>query len=118
MQLKRDSTKREYWFCAACGGEFKYGLGAGWLEPRGQDKDYQHIIFMQIPWGDGATRTMCARAVEPTNAQDACILALKGITAAAGLSVPAGAKAGLIALVTDANKCSEHMVGDKFPRAT
>ncbi len=46
--------------CAACGGEFKYGLGAGGLDSRGQDKDYQHIIFMQIPWGDGSTKTMCA----------------------------------------------------------
>ena len=71
---------------------------------------------MQIPWGDGATRTMCARAVEPTHAQKAAILALKGITAASGLSVPVGAKAGLIALVIETNKCFDDMVGEKFPR--
>ena len=76
---------REYWFCAACGGEFKYGLNKA-----GQDNDYQHVIFMSIPWHDGGYRTMCARAVEPTNEQKAMILALKGITAAASLTMPVG----------------------------
>ena len=117
-EQKDCTSKKEYWFCAACGGEFKYGLGSGGLDSRGQDKPYQHVIFMQIPWGDGKTRTMCARAVEPTQAQKACILALKGITAAAGLSVPPGAKAGLIALVIETNKCFDKMVGDTLPRKT
>ncbi len=85
---------REYWFCGACGGEFKYGLGAGGLDSRGQDKDNQHLIFMAIPWGDGGMKTMCAEAVEPSAAHKAAILALKGITAAAGISMPPGSKAG------------------------
>ena len=84
---------REYWFCAACGGEFRYNLGSGGLDSRGQDKPYQHVIFMQIPWGtEGDARTMCARAVEPTASQNAAILALKCVTAVSGISVPAGAK--------------------------
>ena len=35
----QQNTRREYWLCAACGGEFKYGLGAGGLDSRGQEKD-------------------------------------------------------------------------------
>ena len=105
--------KREYWFCAACGYEFKYGLNKA-----GQDNEYQHVIFMSIPWHDGGYRTMCARAVEPTNEQKAMILALKGITAAACLSIPAGSKVGLMQLVIETNKCFDEMVGDKFPRTT
>ncbi len=60
---------KEYWFRGACGGEFKYGSGAGDPDSRGQDKDYQHSIFMQVPWGDGATKTMCAMAKPPSNEQ-------------------------------------------------
>ena len=84
----------------------------------GQDNDYQHVIFMAIPWSDGGYRTMCARAVEPTNEQKAMILALKGITAAASLTMPAGSKVGLMQLVIETNKSFDEMVGDKFPRAT
>ena len=61
---------------------------------------------------------MCARAVEPTNEQKAMILALKGITAAAGLSIPAGSKVGLMQLVIETNKSFDEMVEDSFPRAT
>ena len=67
---------------------------------------------MQIQLGDGTTRTMCARAVEPTQPQKAAILALRGITAAGGLSVPFGAKAGLIAFVIETNMCFDDMVGE------
>ena len=88
------------------------------MNKAGQDNEYQHVIFMSIPWHDGGYRTMCARAVEPTNEQKAMILALKGITAAACLSIPAGSKVGLMQLVIETNKCFDEMVGDKFPRTT
>ncbi len=61
---------------------------------------------------------MCARAVESSAVHKAAILALKGITAASGVSVPAGSKAGLVGLVTETNKCFDNMIGDKFPRIT
>ncbi len=105
-------TKRECRMCAACGGELAYRLGSGGTYSTGQDKPYQHVIFMQIPWSDnGETRTVCAKAMEPTVIQEAKILAVGGIT------FPQGANAGLINMVIEASKCFINMVGDKFPRA-
>ena len=73
---------------------------------------------MQVPWGDGTTKTMCAKTTAPSEVHKAAILALKGITAASGVSGPAGSKAGLISLVTETNKRFDDMVGDLFPRTS
>ena len=51
---------REYWFCAACGGEFKYSISRKEVDSRGQDKQFQHVIFMNIP-GATAVFERCAQ---------------------------------------------------------
>ena len=110
---------REYWFCAGCGGQFLYKLGAqDGPDSLGQTSKYQHVVFMQMPWGDGQVKTMCAGAVEPTTEQKAIIQTLRGITAESGYATSAGVKTGLISLVTQTNKAFDDMVGDTFPRRT
>ena len=117
-QYECEST-REYWFCAGCGGQFLYKLGdAEGPDSRGQTCKFQHVVFMQMPWGDGKIKTMCAGAVEPTPEQKAIIQTLKGITAESGIATSAGVKTGLISLVIQTNKAFDDMVGDTFPRKT
>ena len=53
------------WFCPACGGQYTHALkDAG--EDRGQDLQFNYVIFMQIELGDGIQK-MCAFAAAPND---------------------------------------------------
>ena len=59
-------AKKVHWLCPACSGEFAFNTAAtsgGATDSKGQDKPYQHVLFLQLPWSaKGELRTFCAKA--------------------------------------------------------
>ena len=71
LQAKQPgAAKKLYWHCPACSGEFTFNTAAtsgDRVDSRGQGKQYQCVLFLQMPWGgQGETGTFCAKATEPS----------------------------------------------------
>ena len=105
------------------GGEFTYGIKAEVpgcsTDGRGQDRDYQHFIFLVVPWGEaGETWAMCAKASAPTTEQQNKINVIKMIAAIGGITMHPGLEKTLLDMVTETNAAFDMMVGKKFTRVT
>ena len=89
-----------------------YTTGGG-----GQDRDYQHILFFEVPWGNaGETGTMWAKAPAPTHEQLSKLNVIKLIGAVGGITMQPGLEKTLLDMVTETNAALDMMVGRKFPR--